>query len=69
MDNFEREFLIFVAKSKAVLDAAACFKMDGQADDLQNLKPLVVDDPDSGDCPARRMVRRGLAVTCQGTLS
>ncbi len=67
VNDFEKEFLTFVANSKKESDATTCFKIDGQGGDWQKLKPLIVDDPNPSIARAAD-VREVYAVTCKGAL-
>jgi hypothetical protein len=67
VDEFEKEFRVSVAKDRDALDATACFKMDGQADDWQNLKPLIAEEPNPTIAHAADVLKV-YAITCQEEL-
>ena len=67
VDEFEKEFLTFVPKVKDEVESATCFKIDGQLDDWQKLKPLIIDDPYPAIARAAD-VRQVYAAICKGAL-
>jgi len=67
VDEFEKEFLTYIAKLKGEAEAALCFKIDGQLDDWQKLKPLIIDDPFPAIARAAD-VRQVYAAICKGAL-
>jgi hypothetical protein len=67
LDAFENEFLAYVVKLQEQLESVICFTIDGQANDWQKLKPVIVDDAQPAIARAAD-VRQVYAATCKSAL-